>query len=71
MSYKTGFFGGSTGNTREDPATSGMVFATREEADAYGPWKMLSWWGPEGHVVVEVDAEPNYSFLGGELCRLK
>lgn len=71
MAYKTGFFGGSTGNTKQDPATSGMVLDTYQEADDYGRWKLLTWWGPEGHVVLEVPDEPNYSFIGGKLCPLE
>lgn len=63
MGFKYFMFGGSSGNTRENPATNGCVFATAEEAERAHAELFYRWWGtPPEHFVGEVPEEANYEF---------
>lgn len=65
MPFKYGVYGGSTGNTREEPAFNATVFATAEEASRGGRELLSRWTMPTGFVVVPTDAAANYVFHAG------
>jgi hypothetical protein len=49
---------------------NGITLATREEAEAYGAYKLASWTLAENYKVVESNLEPNYAFEDGHLIHL-
>ena len=65
MGFQTGVYGGGTGNTRERPACSAVVFATADEADRAGDELLSRWTTPSAHCVIEVDLPVNYEFPVG------
>jgi hypothetical protein len=68
MAFKFGVFGGSTGNTKENPGFNQQVFATHEEAHCAGFQLLLRWFAPNDFLVVEVDEPVNYRFVPGKGC---
>lgn len=65
MSFKYGVFGGSTGNSKEHPATNATAYATREEAERAGHELLGRWFGPTDFVVYESEEPINYTFPEG------
>lgn len=50
-SYKAGFYGGGTGNTKDNPAYNSLRFATREEAETYAKDLFMRWTQPSAWMV--------------------
>jgi len=48
------------------PGFNACVFATAQEADDAANELMSRWFVPIGHVVEEVETEPNYVFKDGK-----
>jgi len=48
------------------PAFNACVFATIQEANDAASELMSRWFMPTGHIVEEVEAEPNYVFKNGK-----
>ncbi len=59
-SFKVGVYGGGTGNTIDDPASSAVRFATEEEGQAYGRDLLSRWMVPEAFVVLSSMDPVNY-----------
>ena len=65
MSFKYFVYGGGTGNTKENPATNRVAFATKDEAERAGHELLSRWFGPDNFLVRESDEPVNYAFPVG------
>lgn len=50
---------------------NGLVFATKEEADAQGHDLLMRWFVPTDHRSVEVDEPVNYRYVGHDLVAVE
>ena len=70
MSYYVGVYGGGTGNTKDNPASASMRYATYDEAEAYGCDLLCRWTQPSDFIVIQSDDAVNAAYEGGQIIHL-